>query len=167
MKKKFAVVLCAVCVLALTMGLVACGDDKPSGGKENIIGTYVGQSFDVGVTRNFYGDIKKSEKYDNGNFYDLIVYVVYANGTSSKLSTGLLSYDSETKKYKFEGDFSPLPHKGDAWKYKYTFEMENKDKIVVKGEEYRESVKIDVTYKFERTTLTLEQYQDQLKAAQV
>lgn len=177
MRKKFAVVICAVCVLALTMGLlVGCGDDKPSGETDPIVGTWIGTEQSEVYTRHFYVKItyKEERAYatttgERGThfIFNVDAKIVSAKGTVALTEQEAWENSKVENRYNFSGDFSPLPHNyPDKLKYNYILDLSN-DILTMTGEEKRGTeTSQKIIYTFNRTTLTIEQFQEQLKVAQ-
>lgn len=167
MKKKFMIVICVIC-LALTMGLlVSCGDDKPSGETDPIIGTWIGTEQGENYTRNFYANIVFESNKEVTTF-KIDVKVILKDKETELLTDGNINKNPKIEnQYHFNGDFSPLPHGVDKQKYYYRFEMDGNAKITVTERNFSNHDKLTGRIiSFERTTLTLEQYEDQLKAVQ-
>lgn len=69
------------------------------------------------------------------------------------------------KQYSYYGDFSPLPHGTTSEKYYYLFELDDSNNITVTERELFHNGKLTGrTYSFEKTDLTLEEYEEQIKA---
>ena len=165
MKKLFAVILCVLMVFGIT---VACTpqeeqEEKPS----QIVGTWIGKSEDNTAKyyydRYFWAEIKKSE--DKAKPFEIIIYEVQSN-KSKKLPDGMLYFNDVKKTYIYNGaDISQWSDTGRDY-FNYTVTIVNKDEIVFTGEEIDKSnlrLPVTSTYRFERSNLTLSEYEKEMK----
>lgn len=168
MKKLLAILLCVVVFLCVG---VACTDQNKQGNKDDIksqiVGTWVGISEDNSAEnyrdRYFWAEIKTTN--DKVYPYSIQIFEVSEkeNNTSRELRKGVLTYNSVKKCFHYvSADLSMWGAviRGD---FEYVITMNNKDKFICSGEESYNSKTVSSTYIFERSKLTLKEYENQVK----
>lgn len=164
MKKVFAIIICVLIVLGIA---VACTPKEEKEETSQIVGTWVGKSENNSAKyyydRYFWAEIKKSE--DKVKPFEITIYEVQAN-KNKKLPGGMLYFNNVQKIYIYDGaDISQWSDTGRDY-FNYTVTIVNKDEIIFTGEEIDKSnlrLPVTSTYKFERSNLTLEEYEKEVK----
>lgn len=168
MKKVLAIILCVFCILCIG---VACTDTKEQGNKSEvknqIVGTWIGKSEDNSIEnyhdRYFWAEIKSTN--DKVYPYSIQVFEVSnkADIESRELRQGVLTFNNvKTCFHYVSADLSMWGAvvRGD---FEYIITMENNNKFICKGEESFNYQTVSSTYIFERSKLTLSDYEKQLK----
>ncbi len=164
MRKVFAIILCVLTVLGIA---VACTPKEEKEETSQIVGTWIGKSENNTAKyyydRYFWAEIKKSE--DKAKPFEIIIYEVQSN-KSKKLPDGMLYFNDVKSTYIYNGaDISQWSDTGRDY-FNYTVTIVNKDEIVFTGEEIDKSnlrLPVMSTYIFERSNLTLDEYENVMK----
>ena len=129
-----------------------------------IVGNWFWMRYKNGDAQYSYVKITLSKEYPN------LININVKNLQNEELISGQLCKNllSSKNKYKFIGDFSPF---GEYSKdeFKYDFELDGNDNIIVTGEEKRPDASGSiiswrkVVYNLKQTDLTLEQFEEQMK----
>lgn len=172
MKKIMIIIVCVICLLTMVF-MFGC-DNKDKGENDIIIGNWIGREDGEDFTRNFYAEIVflKTEKgvTPSGDKRTLQIFQIEVKVISKSRDTELLTVGELRElrldnQYGYEGDFSPLPHSTNSIKYYYRFELDDSNKITVTEREFLHTEKLTGrTCVFEKTDLTLEEYEEQIKA---
>lgn len=172
MKKIMIICVCVICLLT-TVLMFGC-DDKDNVETELIIGKWIGREDGDDFTRNFYAEISflRSEPgvTPSGDKITSTIFQIEVKVVSKSRDTELLTVGEVWKlrldnQYSYNGDFSPLPHGTNSRKYYYLFELDDSNIITVTERELLQTDKLTGrTCVFEKTDLTLEEYEEQIKA---
>lgn len=172
MKKIMIIIVCVICLLTMVF-MFGC-DNKDKGENDIIIGNWIGREDGEDFTRNFYAEIVflRSEQgvTPSGDKRTLQIFQIEVKVISKSRDTELLTVGELRElrldnQYGYEGDFSPLPHGTTSRKYYYRFELDDSNNITVtERDEFHTDKLTGRTCVFEKTDLTLEEYEEQIKA---
>lgn len=172
MKKLLAILLCVVVFLCVG---VACTDQNKQGNKNNvesqIVGTWVGISEDNSAKnyyeRHFWAEIKKTD--DKAKPFTIEVYEIskIPANKSVKLPGGLLYFNKVKNSLMYDSADLSIRNGTVRDYYTYAVTMSTNDKFSFEGKEIDKSnqagIEVTSKYIFERSKLTLEEYENQVK----
>lgn len=172
MKKIMIIIVCVICLLTMVF-MFGC-DNKDKGENDIIIGKWIGREDGDDFTRNFYAEIvflrsekgvRPSGEKITSQIFQMEVKVVSKTRDTELLTVGELRKLRLDNQYGYNGDFSPLPHGTTSIKYYYLFELDDSNNITVTERDWFHTDKLTGrTCVFEKTDLTLEEYEERIKA---